>query len=204
MYVEIITCAFAVVFLLRRYKSPQYSVQKYSRSTSIIDRTKILPLRVPWKVKFNDYHPFRTEMNTFQPWWFRWCFTDGKTRLLCETSAFLFACVPYNPFGRTGASGRGILKYWGPNRVDIVVFMNKTNHIGIVNVFYHKILSSLNLVHSGYIDHPANTDNAWIEGNIYVSKKHDLVEDVRDDYPWLVELFKYSTPPPSPQMNDCT
>jgi hypothetical protein len=60
----------------------------------------------------------------------------------------------------------------------------------------------LNLVHTGYIDHPANTDNAWIEGNIYVSKKHDLVEDVRDDYPWLVELFKYSTPPPSPQMND--
>jgi hypothetical protein len=204
MYVEILTCALGVVFLLRRYKSPEYSVQKYSRSTSIIDRTRILPLRVPWKVKFNDYNPFRTEMNTFQPWWFRWCFTDGKTRLLCETSAFLFACVPYNPFGRTGASGRGILKYWGPNRVDIVVFMNKTNHIGIVNVFYHKITSSLNLVHSGYIDHPSNTDNAWIEGNIYVSKKHDLVEDVRDDYPWLVELFKYSTPPPSPQMDDCT
>jgi hypothetical protein len=204
MYLIITTCSLAVWFLLRKYEPPKYSIQKFSRSNRLFHKTKILPLRVPWTVKFNNYDPIRTEKNTFQPWWFKLCFTDGKTRLLCETSAFLFAYVPHNPHGRTGASGRGILKYWGPNRIDVVVFMNKTNHIGMVNVFYHEVTTSFDLVHSGYIDHPANTDNAWLEGNIYVSKKHDLVEDVREDFPWLVELFKFSTPPSSPQMNHCT
>jgi hypothetical protein len=211
-----IACVIAAVvaFSWRRYKSNYYSIQKFSRSTSLIDKTTILPLRVPWKVKFNDYNPIRTERNTFQLWWFRLCLTDGKTRLLCETSAFLFSYVPYNPLGRTGASGRGTLKYWGPNRVDIVVFMNKTNHIGQVNVFNHKITTSffnhkittsLNLVHSGYIDHPANTDNAWLEGKIYMSKvlQDDLVEDVTEAYPWLVDMFKYSTPPHLNQLTTC-
>ena len=108
--------------------------------------------------------------------------------------------MPYNPFGRTGASGRGILKHWGPNQINIVVFINSTNNIGAVNTFYHNFEANkiTYLIHSGYIDHPANTDNAWFEGNIYACKKSDLTEDVKEDYPWLVELLKYSTPPSSP------
>lgn len=203
MYLAI-TFALGVALLVRRYKLPKYSIQKFSRCTSLINRTIIPPLRVPWKVKFDNYDPVRTERHEFHFWWFKLCFTDGRTRLLCETSAFLFARVPYNPFGRTGVSGRGIFKYWGPNRFDVVVYTNKNNHIGIVKKFYHKVktLRNYSLIHSGYIDHPANTDNAWFEGNIYACRKHDLVEDIRGDYPWLVDMFKYSTPPPQKRTCD--
>lgn len=189
----IVTCLLGAAFwFLRRYKIPAYSTQKFSRSDTLMNKTIVLPLRVPWKVKFDDYNPIRTEDHKFNLWWFKLCFTDGRTRLLCETSAFLFAYVPYNPLGRTGVSGRGILKYWGPNRVDVVVCMNKNNHK--VNIFYKKTKAPADaaLIHSGYIDHPANTDNAWFEGNIYVYKvrRDDLVEDAKEDYPWLMDIFK--------------
>ena len=191
----IITLILGTAFFLRRYKTPVYSIQKFSRSNCLMNKTRVLPLSVPWKVKINNYDATPTEKKKFHLWWFKLCFTDGRRRFLFETSAYLFAYVPYNPLGRTGVSGRGILKYWGPNRVDIVVFVNRNNHISKVNMFYDKFKASRDIVlmHSGYIDHPANTDNAWLEGNVYMFRKHDLVEDVRENYPWLVDIFKNST-----------
>jgi hypothetical protein len=190
----------AVGVAARRFKRPLYPMQKFSRSRQYFKKAEVLPLRVPWTVRYSDYAPVETE-RTDQPlpWWFRASRADGRRRFLCETSAFLFARVPYNPYGRTGASGRGVLKHWGPNRITVVVFMNRDNHMGRVSVAYDVVpVSGARLLHAGYVDHPANTDNAWLEGCVYVDLSRLEGGDVREEYPWLVPMITYSTPPPSP------
>ena len=128
----------------------------FSRLENLMKRTKVLPLRVPWKVKSMITIQYKQKEAIL--------YFGGSNCVLLMAEQDCYARRPHfcsHTFPTTHlavpVSGRGILKYWGPNRVDVIVFMNKNNHIGIVNIFYHKATTSRDavLIHSGYIDHPA-------------------------------------------------
>lgn len=188
-----------VLLYRRRFKRPLYSTQKFSRSNEYFQKRHLAPLKAPWNVRIQDYNPIQTERLPIQAWWFRCCNTDGKARMLFEVSPYSFTKVPYNPLGRTGAEGRGVLKYWGANYIKVVVSLNKNNHIGRVEMGKNiTVDNTCEIIHRGYIDHPANTDNAWIEGDVFVNKEITLFDDLRDEYTWLQPFLKYSTPVSSP------
>lgn len=64
-----------------------------------------------------------------------------------------------NPGGRTGVRGRGALEKYGPNPVEF--------RLGPERKF---------LILHGYVDHPVNTDNAWLHGSIYADKQITVAE----------------------------
>ena len=155
------SAALFVGYVLRRYKVQRYSTQKFSRRCDCIKKTAVVPLKVPWIVKHNDYNPLGDAKETMF-WWFHLTRVDGSIRFLVEVSPYMFCRVPFNPFGRTGVVGKGLFAYCGPNNITLTIICCKS--LGFLKVVY---LKKGKLLYTGYLDHPMNTANAWFEATIY-------------------------------------
>ncbi len=174
-----------LVCLWRRYRPPKYSTQKLSRSSELIERAPIEVLKVPWTVKHMSYAPLGTIDDSCPLWWFYPTIIDGRTRLLIEVSPFTMRSVPSNPFGRTGAVGKGRLKQYGPNHMSLTVFWSRPGGV-------HKVCavkSGLPL-YRGYVDHPLNTDNAWVEADIHHVEVHDCFGARESCEEWLQVILR--------------
>ena len=183
-----VTTAFFFYWLFfRRFQTPRYSSQKFSRSNQFLLRSTVPPLKVPWSVPYTDYAPVKYE-TTDHPWWFRTTRLDGKVRLLVEVSARLFTKMPINPYGRTGATGKGALLHSGPNKITLTVFWSSTG--GYAGESSGKLGKR---IHHGYVDHPLNTDNAWIEAEVFVHEDFSQTShggEKPECPPWLKKILK--------------
>lgn len=151
-----------VAVVARRYKSPRYSTQRFSRRCDYMQKCQITPLKVPWCVTHKDYRPFGQISKVSPFWWFHLTQIDGCLRFLVEVSPYMFCRVPFNPFGRTGIIGKGLFPRFGPNHMIITIVWSRT--FGFLKMVY---LKKGKFLYRGYIDHPMNTDNAWVEADIY-------------------------------------
>ena len=171
-------------YICRRYRCQVYSTQRFSRQCDYMEKTKLAPLKVPWSVKYKGYEPLG-EINESMFWWFNLTSIDGKIRFLFEVSPYTFCRVPFNPFGRTGVIGKGLFPRSGPNNMIITIVWSKT--LGFLKMLY---LQKGELLYSGYLDHPMNTDNAWVEATVYyfeVEDDHGLKETCPE---WLQIFLK--------------
>ena len=176
----------------RRYKPPKYSIQKHSRSSLYMQKKSVAPRDVPWVVRLHNYTPIvrENENELCLWWWFRKTRIDGRRRFLLEISPDSFSRMPTNPFGRTGLAGRGKLALTGPNVITMTIIWSKL--LGFMRIAYTKKGEH---IYTGYIDHPMNTDNAWIEAEVYIFLDQDraratpfIYEDRRPE-PWLMPVI---------------
>lgn len=195
-----------LIVALRYYKPPPYTLQSRARRDVCSPRSKFMGLYTPWSVDFLTYKP-----TTFPPsddsvrlfWWLQPTFIDSRLRLLCEVCPSFFSHQPKNPYGRTGLCGRGRLKDFGPNWLVMYVHQLTNTHEYQVQTSWCQsfltVLQHRNYTYRGYIDHPMNTDNAWVE-TVICPCKHDLKtqniltkEQLMAEYPWLhdVDLFSH-------------
>ena len=158
-------------YFWRKYKPQKYSTQKYSRWCDYIEKTQLTPLKVPWNVHYEDYTPLG-EIDENYIWWFNLTFIDGRARFLIEVSPYTFRGVPVNPLGRTGVIGRGLFSHSGPYSVLITISWSKIS--GFLSMSFTK---GDNFLYRGYLDHPMNTDNAWMEATIYYTVKDTQLQD---------------------------
>lgn len=183
MWVFVSALCFGYV-LRRRYKMQRYSTQKFSRRCDYMKKNAVSPLKVPWNVKYHDYNPLG-EVNKKMFWWFHLTRVDGGIRFLIEVSPFMFSRVPVNPFGRTGIVGKGLFPHYGPNNMILTIVWSKT--FGFLNIVY---LKKGKLLHMGYLDHPMNTDNAWVEASIYYYELQEY-NGIKEQCPeWLYSFVK--------------
>ena len=172
-------------YIYRRYRLQRYSTQTFSRRSDLIEKAQLPPLKIPWNVKYPDYKPLG-EISETRFWWLDLTFIDGRMRFLIEVSPFTFCRVPFNPFGRTGVQGKGLLPYFGPNSMIITIFWSPNK--GFLKMIY---LKRGCLLYRGYLDHPMNTDNAWIEASIYSLEVQDFPESFAEECPdWLESITK--------------
>jgi hypothetical protein len=149
-----------------------------------VKRTAVQPLRVPWTVKYKDYDP-QGKVKDTSFWWFNLTHIDGSTRFLVEVSPFTFSKVPFNPFGRTGASGKGVFPHHGPNIMIITIVWSRS--LGFLKMIFVKKGTFL---YRGYVDHPMNTDNAWVEAVLYYYEVKEY-PGLKEDCPeWLTTFVK--------------
>lgn len=171
-------------YSLRRYRVPRYATQKFSRRCEYIKRTAVAPLKVPWSVANKDYDPMgQIKDTTF--WWFNLTHIDGGTRFLIEISPFTFSKVPFNPFGRTGVSGKGMFPHYGPNNMIMTIVWSR--FLGFCKIIFAK---KGKFLYRGYVDHPFNTDNAWVEADYYYYEVQEY-SGLKEDCPeWLTAFVK--------------
>lgn len=171
------------VYVTRRYKCKNYSTQKYSRRCDYMQKSQVSPLKVPWKVRYDGYDPLGEEDARVSCWWFRLTFVDGRMRFLVEVSPYVFCRAPYNPLGRTGVMGNGLFPQCGPNYMIMTILWSDT--LGFL-----KLINGKEGVHlyRGYVDHPMNTDNAWVEADIYYVTVGHFSEPIDDCPAWLREF----------------
>lgn len=189
MFYVITTTAIIYWFFFRRFQPPRYPAQKFSRSGQFLARSAVPPLRVSWSVAFTDYTPINNGALT-EFWWFRKTKLDGKVRFLIEVSSKIFSKMPVNPYGRTGATGNGLLTRLGPNEITITVMWSRTQgYLRKSNVAFGK------MIFCGYVDHPLNTDNAWIEAQIFINEvdmPQDWPYEKEEPEPWLKKILTQS------------
>ena len=179
-----VSAALLVGYVLRRYKTQRYSTQKFSRRCDYMEKTSVAPLKVPWSVKYNDYNP-TGEINDLRFWWFNLTRVDGDIRFLIEVSPYTFCRVPFNPFGRTGVVGKGLFPHCGPNNMILTIVWSKS--LGFLKVVY---LKKGKFLYTGYLDHPMNTDNAWVEATIYYFEVQEY-PGIKEKIPeWLTTFVK--------------
>ncbi|KAF6768328.1 ADP-ribose pyrophosphatase mitochondrial [Paragonimus kellicotti] len=70
--------------------------------------------------------------------------------------------IPLNPRGRTGICGRGSLGRWGPNHAADPIVTSRPNDSCAYDT-KAELLKMPQVIYSGYVDDPRNTDNAWME-----------------------------------------
>jgi len=176
--------ALCLGYVLRRYRMQRYSTQKFSRKCDYMEKTAVLPLMVPWSVKYHDYSPLG-EVNETKFWWFNLTRVDGGIRFLFEVSPYTFRRVPVNPFGRTGVVGKGLFPKYGPNKMILTIVWSKT--AGFLKLVY---LKKGKILYTGYLDHPMNTDNAWVEARIYYYELQEY-NGIKEQCPkWLSSFVK--------------
>ncbi|CAF1271729.1 unnamed protein product [Rotaria sordida] len=117
---------------------------------------------------------------------------DEETSVTYRLDTQLF--LPLNPIGRTGVRGRGALIRWGPNKSTIAIITRWKKHrdqctlvdgtrileaMPIHCQYFKSFARSDNndddqqngfeahMVYRGYIDDARNTDNAWVEAEIW-------------------------------------
>lgn len=184
MWEFVVPTALCLGYVLRRYKIQRYSTQKFSRRCDYMDKSAVAPLMVPWRVKHNDYNPLG-EVNETKFWWFHLTRVDGGIRFLIEVCPFTFHHVPVNPFGRTGIIGKGLFPHYGPNNMTLTIVWSKT--IGFLKLVY---LKKGKFWYTGYLDHPMNTDNAWVEATIYYYELQEY-DGITEQCPeWLNSFVK--------------
>lgn len=179
----------ATRYLLLRYRRPLYTTQKFSRTTWYEQKSEVPTLKVPWSVKYDNYTPTLSTRHTSCPfWWFHLTYIDGRPRLLCEVSPYLFRTLPTNPYGRTGITGIGCLSCMGGNTLVCTVLTTLAG----------KVIKVLNdkqghCIYRGYADHPLNTDNAWVEAvvfkNISTLNRHEC-DTIPPEWAWLISCLK--------------
>lgn len=87
--------------------------------------------------------------------------------------------TPRNPSGRTGVAGRGHLPHLGGNAMIVIVSRHgastfemmvpvSTDALARLARLTARVLPMCELVHFGFVDHPRNTDNAWVEAAVFV------------------------------------
>ena len=173
-----------VAYLLRRYRSQKYSTQKFSRRCDYMEKSQLSPLKVSWNVKYEEYKP-KGRIDETRLWWFDLTRVDGKIRFLVEVSPYIFCRVPYNPFGRTGVVGKGLFPRTGPHNMTMTIIWSRT--LGFLKLAYIK---KGKLLYMGYLDHPMNTDNAWIDAAIYLFDVQEF-SGVPEECPeWLATFVK--------------
>ncbi|CAF1660599.1 unnamed protein product [Adineta ricciae] len=112
-----------------------------------------------WNASFPSYHPLKCSLN----------------KVSSSNEKFLIK----NPHGRTGLSGQGLFNIIGPNRYTISLYLQRKHHknyILLLKNSRHKyelpktssikktlLCHTLDVI---YLDHPLNTDDAWIEMEI--------------------------------------
>jgi len=170
---EFVSAAVCLGYVFRRYKIPRYSTQKFSRRSDYMEKAAVAPLKVPWNVKHDEYNPLG-EVKETNIWWFHLTRVDGGIRFLVEVSPYTFCRVPVNPFGRTGIIGKGLFPHYGPNNMTLTIIYSKT--VGFLKLLY---LKQGKFLYTGYLDHPMNTDNAWVEATIYY---YELQEYEQQEY----------------------
>ncbi len=176
--------AVMICYVLRRYKTQRYSTQKFSRKCDYMEKTSLAPLKVPWNVKYDEYNPMG-EINEATFWWFNITRIDGGMRFLFEVSPYIFRKVPFNPFGRTGVVGKGLFQHFGPNNMVLTIIWSKT--LGFLRLVY---LKKGKFLYHGYLDHPMNTDNAWVEATIYYLEVQEY-PGIKEECPeWLTTFVK--------------
>lgn len=179
-----VSAALFVGYILRRYKAVIYSTQKHSRRCDYIKKNAVVPLKVPWTVRYNDYSPIG-EINETMFWWFHLTRVDGGIRFLVEVSPYTFCRVPFNPLGRTGAVGKGLFPHYGPNNMTLTIVWSK--YSGFLKYIPFK---KGKFLYMGYLDHPMNTDNAWIEAIIYYYEVQEYI-GLKEECPeWLIAFVK--------------
>lgn len=174
-------------YVVRRYRTPSYHTHKFSRNTMYMNKSLISPLKVSWLVKFEDYRPLGSPCEQKNlSWWFQTTRVDGRTRFLVEVSPHSFSFVPINPIGRTGVIGKGLFPKLGPNNICITVVWSRKQ--GLLNMAYVKEGKH---VYTGYLDHPLNTDHAWVEADVYLRFSESEVKEECAD--WLVSFIDENT-----------
>lgn len=233
MLFTLVPCVLFVYWhAFRRFRPPPYTTQKYSRMSLAFTKTHVPALLVPWSVKHASYAPvvipaaayngehdhhqedtvpsswFRDAFCFVPHWWFWTTRADGTLRFLAEVSPVLFSRMPTNPYGRTGCSGRGQLPHLGPNPMVYTVVVSPSSG-KCTRVLYRK---EGKLAFRGYLDHPFNTDNAWVEAEVYVTTEPPDAYGTSDNpdpdptrtstrpspagadivamHPWLVDVLK--------------
>ena len=147
----------------RAFRVPRHFAQRYSRDDWMQQRSRVRASLVPWRVRHPDYRPVISGAPAADFWWFRRTFADGTCRFLFEVSPRTFALMPTNPYGRTGCRGLGKLKHLGGNFVRFTVVRSP------LQSFIRLVEDGGGFqIYRGYIDHPLNTDNAWLEGTVSV------------------------------------
>ena len=180
-----VSAALFTGYILRRFKTQRYSTQKFSRRCDYMEKTAVPPLKVPWMIKYNDYNPLGEMNEMIWFWWFNLTRVDGCIRLLVEVSPYTFSRVPFNPFGRTGVLGKGLFPHFGPNNMILTIIWSKS--LGFVKMVY---LKKGNFLYTGYLDHPMNTDNAWVEASIYFYEVQEFT-GIQEQCPeWLTVFVK--------------
>lgn len=177
-YVAVIVC----VWICRRYRSERYFTQKYSRRCDYVKKAKLSALRVPWSVAYPEYKPLGT-IGTGSFWWFNLSYIDGHARFLVEVSPYIFCSVPFNPLGRTGAVGKGVFPHTGVNSIILTIVWSRS--LGFLKML---AFQKGTLMYRGYLDHPMNTDNAWVEASIYKFEVQDY-SGVTEKCPEWLEMF---------------
>ena len=180
----LVSAVLFVCYAFRRYRVPRFTTQKFSRRCEYLKKAAVAPLKVPWNVDYQDYNPLGAIKDTGF-WWFYLTRIDGCTRFLIEISPFTFSKVPFNPFGRTGVSGKGVFPHYGPNNMVLTIVWSRS--LGFLKIIFKK---KGNILYTGYVDHPLNTDNAWIEANIYYYELQEY-PGLKEDCPeWLTAFVK--------------
>ena len=192
--VSILICVFPVIAwaLVRRYRPPPYSTQRFSRTRiGSVMKSTVPPLKVPWTVAHPTYSPVCTGPTVpHEFWWFNRTFIDGRLRFLCEISPRLLTALPINPYGRTGATGLGTLQHMGANSVVFTVLRTSNGFVAQPHPT-QKTRPPVRgtLIWRGYVDHPYNTDNAWVEGSIYIVEAAEATE-AAEASPQVIEAIQ--------------
>lgn len=179
------TAALIAILVCRRYRPSRYSTQRFSRRGDYIEKSEVSPLKVPWSVRYESYSPRGNPHGFFPFWWLYPTFADGRRRCLVEVSPYILTPVPWNPFGRTGVVGKGLFAQYGPNRMTVTVYWSAT--LGFLKMAY---LGAGRRLHRGYVDHPLNTDNAWVEADIRHVELQDFAGVTEDCEEWLRPYLK--------------
>ena len=175
---------------LRAFRVPRHFAQRYSRDDWMQQRSRVRASLVPWRVRHPDYRPVISGAPAADFWWFRRTFADGTCRFLFEVSPKTFALMPTNPYGRTGCRGLGKLKRPGGNFVRFTVIRSP------LQSFIRLVEDGGGFqIYTGYIDHPLNTDNAWLEGTVSVRYVEGEYFSSEFCEPWLRSILNlYGNP----------
>ncbi|UJR30673.1 hypothetical protein I4U23_018197 [Adineta vaga] len=139
------------------FQTPIQSLINYIQS-----QRQYVPLEYSsWNVSFPNYDPMKFSLKKFIS-------LNGK--LLSK-----------NPHGRTGLQGQGFFENVGPNYYIISIILTKKNSILLIKNSFNRYelpksrslkktfhYHTLDIV---YLDHPLNTDDAWIEIQIILIRK---------------------------------
>lgn len=182
---------------VRRNAPPPAMRRVTNRGGAYECRTVVPPLRVPWTIAFPKYAPtcapacesgeiVSAEAVRASRWSarlhlaFRPVYLSiSDRRWHAQLYGGCLSSTPRNPSGRTGISGRGHLPNLGGNAMIVVVSRHgastfemmvpvSTDALARLARLTSRVLPMCKLAHFGYVDHPYNTDNAWVEAAVFV------------------------------------
>lgn len=137
-----------------------------------------------WNIPYSNYHPLN--------------FSLKKPKTLNINSSMK------NPYGRTGLLGQSLFDKYGPNRFIIsLIITEKTNKKFILlkknqynkwelpKTKYLKKNIHYSRLDRAYLDHPLNTDDAWIEVDVILIKTNSLYKDFHEKQTWFLMKHLY-------------